>query len=425
MKKLKAKIKGFTLIELLAVIVILAVIALIAVPIVLNSINDARKESFRNSAYGLVKSSEQLCGIKTIEGNIDGPILVDFDEGILGDLEFNGAPPEGGYIEIHEDCRIEAVVHNGEVCAVKSYRGNKVWLLEYDDGCPPPVKLEIGDYVQYASYYNEPILWRVIDIDEDEDPLLYSEHIIAFKAFDSMGEYHSPNEDRVELGSNYWKDSNIRQWLNSSEDSIDWIQNPPNADNVFEHEIYGPTNPYADEPGFLSSNNFGEFERRIVKPRIHESILHITDADKSEDGEGGLVPLEGGWGFFEDTHNYDDAYYHMVEDKVFFPSIKELKELVYDRGWEHRKSPTNAAYANSTFSGDEELMSNEFWHFWNRTHGIGAFRVRAVRYEGHLWGFHARTGRLGIAPAMMINLDNTFFISGEGTAESPYIIVGE
>ena len=37
--------KGFTLIELLAVIVILAIIALIATPVILNIINDARKEA--------------------------------------------------------------------------------------------------------------------------------------------------------------------------------------------------------------------------------------------------------------------------------------------------------------------------------------------------------------------------------------------
>ena len=42
-------IRGFTLIELLAVIVILAIIALIAVPIVVNIINDSKKESQQRS----------------------------------------------------------------------------------------------------------------------------------------------------------------------------------------------------------------------------------------------------------------------------------------------------------------------------------------------------------------------------------------
>ena len=41
--------KAFTLIELLAVIVILAIIALIAVPIVVNIINDSKKESLQRS----------------------------------------------------------------------------------------------------------------------------------------------------------------------------------------------------------------------------------------------------------------------------------------------------------------------------------------------------------------------------------------
>ena len=43
--------KGFTLVELLAVIVILALIALIATPIILNVINDAKKQAAKDSAY--------------------------------------------------------------------------------------------------------------------------------------------------------------------------------------------------------------------------------------------------------------------------------------------------------------------------------------------------------------------------------------
>ena len=50
--------KGFTLIELLAVIVILAVIALIATPVVMNSIEEARKGSAKNAGFGVVKAIE-------------------------------------------------------------------------------------------------------------------------------------------------------------------------------------------------------------------------------------------------------------------------------------------------------------------------------------------------------------------------------
>ena len=46
--------KGFTLIELLAVIVILAIIALITTPVILNVIEDARKNSAVDKAWGTI-----------------------------------------------------------------------------------------------------------------------------------------------------------------------------------------------------------------------------------------------------------------------------------------------------------------------------------------------------------------------------------
>ncbi len=40
-------------------------------------------------------------------------------------------------------------------------------------------------------------------------------------------------------GSNYWPDSNIRTWLNSSDEKVKWIKCPLND----------VINPYADEKG--------------------------------------------------------------------------------------------------------------------------------------------------------------------------------
>ena len=51
--------KGFTLVELLAVIVILVIIALIATPIILNVINDAKKQAAKDSVYGYIDAIEK------------------------------------------------------------------------------------------------------------------------------------------------------------------------------------------------------------------------------------------------------------------------------------------------------------------------------------------------------------------------------
>ena len=61
--------KGFTLIELLAVIVILAIIAAIATPIILNIINNSRKESIRLSAENYIDAVH----ISISKGKLNNP----------------------------------------------------------------------------------------------------------------------------------------------------------------------------------------------------------------------------------------------------------------------------------------------------------------------------------------------------------------
>ena len=57
-KKLKLTTLGFTLVELLAVIVILAIIAFIATPIILNTINDTKKQAAKISVQNYIKAVE-------------------------------------------------------------------------------------------------------------------------------------------------------------------------------------------------------------------------------------------------------------------------------------------------------------------------------------------------------------------------------
>ena len=113
--------RGFTLIELLAVIVILAIIALIAVPIVINIINDSKKESIsrsvdlymdhvqktltqeqlKNSKYNPDKCEIQKYGdLKCFKGEEE---LTTSNGTKILKVEMNGKKPSNGTIKINNN----------------------------------------------------------------------------------------------------------------------------------------------------------------------------------------------------------------------------------------------------------------------------------------------------------------------------------
>ena len=95
------KRKGFTLIELLGVIVVLAVIAIITTPVILGVIEKSKKESYRNSIYGIMESANiylanHLTNIgktKEIAFTCNG-INCSNEEG--DSLDFKGTVPKSG-----------------------------------------------------------------------------------------------------------------------------------------------------------------------------------------------------------------------------------------------------------------------------------------------------------------------------------------
>ena len=118
--------KGFTLVELLAVIVILALIALIATPIILNVINDAKKQAAKDSAYGYMDAVEKYIVSSELEDESikDGTYTV---EDLNKKISVKGSTPDNGNIKIENgsvksyDIGIDGyVVRNGEVDKVST-----------------------------------------------------------------------------------------------------------------------------------------------------------------------------------------------------------------------------------------------------------------------------------------------------------------
>ncbi|MEI6578072.1 MAG: hypothetical protein WCN92_01260 [Eubacteriales bacterium] len=103
--------------------------------------------------------------------------------------------------------------------------------------------LNIGDYVQMGKYYDEPILWRCVDIDEN-GPLMLADRILTIKPFDAAGSHTyldgtaqaDISNGRKTFGSNLWDTSNMRSWLNSTAatGNVNWLDGCPRAFNT-EH----------------------------------------------------------------------------------------------------------------------------------------------------------------------------------------------
>ena len=112
--------KGFTLIELLAVIVILAIIALIAVPIVVNIINDSKKESISRSVDLYIDHVQKVLAKEQMTNPTYTPDTCEIQDGDLkcfkGEeelttsngtkilkVEMNGKKPSNGTIKINNN----------------------------------------------------------------------------------------------------------------------------------------------------------------------------------------------------------------------------------------------------------------------------------------------------------------------------------
>lgn len=117
------KKSAFTLIELLAIIILLSIIAVITVPIILNAINNSRKKSAMDSAYGYVRAIENYrysSDLDTVLNmNLDGVYVI--KDTILSGNSFDNIsiPVSGnksinGWLNYHDDDLINGCLSIGD-----------------------------------------------------------------------------------------------------------------------------------------------------------------------------------------------------------------------------------------------------------------------------------------------------------------------
>ena len=138
------KNKGFTLIELLAVIVILAIIAVIATPIITGIIEDAKKESFKRSAEGVVEATK----FDIADKMTDSGYTYTLSDGKIANLNENvkisNAKGMNGTIKYNKDGEVSYAIRNNKWCVIK--KGNDVLLTSNVDECIYKEEILNGTY---------------------------------------------------------------------------------------------------------------------------------------------------------------------------------------------------------------------------------------------------------------------------------------
>jgi hypothetical protein len=306
-----------------------------------------------------------------------------------------------------------------ERAAAEKMEADKTALI--NDNPSNPFSVKIGDYVQFGTYLNAPILWRVINLDSEGSPLIFAESALCLKPFDvaesgkesqTGANPYSDIEARQQYGSNKWENSDIRQWLNSGDSVVKYITQAPTNEAVYQGN-----NDYADEAGFL--NHFSEAERNAIKPVTRKSLLAEVDSGEKTGGtEGHQLDVD----IKTCVTNYDKVYYKNLTDKVFLLGVKELHDYVYDRGFEYKRKPTKEAVADSEYKASSINEAVYCTYFLETPADFDAISVRYVMYSGDIDKGSDDYNIAGIVPAL--TLTSRVYTSGKGTIAEPYVMNG-
>lgn len=237
---------------------------------------------------------------------------------------------------------------------------------------PVQVQLKSGDFVTFGTYLQEPILWRVVQTDDQGRAMLLSEYVLCMKSYDAAGKNEKVHcgSDYEKCGSPAWETSTLRQWLNSREEKITWKYCPPSSENVSNS-----SNAYDNEAGFLSEKNFTISQYNLI------------------DSSGA--------------------------DRVFLPTEKELLKLLPKDKLSKKCTKSSLLNDNSSFSS---ALGGNVW-YWTPVKA-NSNRVSLVVKTSASDAFYKALpfdSSIGVCPALYLSSSDVL-ASGDGRIENPYHI---
>ena len=266
--------------------------------------------------------------------------------------------------------------------------------------------IKVGDYVKMGTYNNASILWRCVSID-DNGPLMLADKIVDTLAYDaktndnSTSKSHSRSYKRDDYGSNYWKDSNMRSWLNSTAEAgkVDWLCGNPPKDGYVSGE-----GAYNQKAGFL--NAFSKAEIAAMKTVTQRSLVSHPEYNKGIVNGDANSDLYYYTDISEAVANYDNSYFETTTEKVFLLDVKQANAV-----WKNLNG-YYVAYNNSGMA----------WPYWLRTPVTDCNHdMRYISSSGQVGRYAPWYSDLGVRPAFYLDSDYFVATSGSGSQSSPYI----
>lgn len=257
----------------------------------------------------------------------------------------------------------------------------------------PVAQLKVGDTITLGTYNEEPVSWRVLKLNEDHTAVLVAKDILAMKAYDAAegGKYNRyENEEywsrdtaadtdlqlQIKVrGNSDWRVSNIRTWLNSQAEVVQYEDQEPRSTAMAEEK-----NGYHNEPGFLHA--FTEKEL--------EAIVETEKMTK--------------------TNGLYDAEVVTTMDRVYLLSLEELKWFE-EAGISLLAVPTDAAVEQDQshwYIIDRDTYNIKEYCWWLREPvadtGSKCYVVWNGYYEENVRQENVGLEGYGIRPAITVDL---------------------
>ena len=254
------------------------------------------------------------------------------------------------------------------------------------------VDIKMGDTIVMGKYNGEDIFWRVLRLSEDgTKATVVSRDVITVKAYDApdSGTYNRDEKENYSFsgtavdtdmklqafvrGNSNWETSNIRTWLNSSSENVEYEGQVPSSAAMADGR-----NGYHTEKGFLC--NFTEEERGLIQETQIET-------------KGNALAEE-----------------EMIttRDKVFLLSQDELKWFE-EANVSLLAEPTQGAIANNQTSWYQDYcvdMGVKHMMWWLRdpveTSSSKCYLVGNGYHEENIYDWEVGVESFGIRPAMII-----------------------